>query len=69
MSKFNDLPLCGTPLSAREAVKLDTLLSDLQRFLGSPGDWGYNTKLGDLTQAVFAVRHDVQKALEVKDAN
>lgn len=42
-------PLSVQPLSAEETNNLLLLLTPLRKFLGSPGDWGYGTKLADLT--------------------
>lgn len=33
-----------------EAAILQMRVDDLVRMLGAPGDWGYGTKLGELTQ-------------------
>ena len=65
MSEFNALPLCASPLSRDEAVRLETNMMPLLRFLGSPGDWGYDTKLGRLTIALSGLRAEIAKAREV----
>lgn len=64
MSELNALPLCASPLSRDEAVRLETNMMPLLRFLGSPGDWGYDTKLGRLTIALDGLRREVAKARE-----
>lgn len=62
MSDFNALPLCDSPLSRDEAIRLHENMMPLLRFLGSPGDWGYETKLGRLTIALSGLRAEVAKA-------
>lgn len=64
MSEFNTLPLCALPLSRDEAVRLETNLMPLLRYLGSPGDWGYETKLGRLTIALSGLRAEIARARE-----
>lgn len=46
---FKVLPLCSSPLSPEEAIRLSENLKTLLRFLSAPGDWGHETKLGKLT--------------------
>lgn len=60
-----DIKLCACALSHSEKDKLLYRLDDLLRFLSSPGDWGYGTKLGTFTQQALAIRQDVRNA-EVK---
>lgn len=61
-TKYNDMPLCGSPLSYDEAVRLEAELMLLLRYLGSPGDWGYETKLGQLTQVLHGLRAEIRQA-------
>lgn len=63
VDEFNALPLCSSPLSMDEAIRLHENMMPLLRFLGSPGDWGYQTKLGRLTIALSVLRSDVEKTL------
>lgn len=56
------LPLCETPLSRDEAIRLEACLMPLVRFLNAPGDWGYETKLGRLTQELHGLRADIINA-------
>lgn len=63
-----ELPLCDSPLSKREAIQLEANLMQLLRFLGAPGDWGYKTKLGQLTLDLLAVRHEIHKATLQEEA-
>lgn len=43
------------PLRASERLRLELRLGDLLQFLGAPGDWGYDTELGDLTLYLLKV--------------
>lgn len=62
VQNFNDLPLCSSALSRDEAIRLHENLMPLLRFLGSPGDWGYETKLGRLTIVLGNLRAEVARA-------
>lgn len=50
----------------KDLIRLETLMEPLARYLGSPGDWGYETVLGDLTiklkDALYQVRKKQQDA-------
>jgi hypothetical protein len=35
-------------------------LDDLLRLLNAPGDWGYDTKLGELTKLLLIARDDLR---------
>ena len=56
---FNGLPLCMSPLNVEERARLDENLKSLLRFLGSPGGWGYETKLGRLAVVLDDVRREL----------
>lgn len=56
---FKDLPLCSSPLSAEERIRLDENLKSLLGFLGSPGDLGYETQLGRLTIVLGDLRREI----------
>lgn len=56
---FKDLPLCSSPLSAEERIRLNENLKPLLGFLGSPGDWGYETRLGRLTIVLGDLRREI----------
>ncbi|WP_418648856.1 hypothetical protein ACNQFN_11350 [Thauera butanivorans] len=56
---FKDLPLCSSALTAEERIRLDENLKSLLSFLGSPGDWGYDTQLGRLTILLDGLRRDI----------
>ena len=45
---------CVSPLNERERATLDMRMGDLLKFLGAPGDWGYGTAMGDLTEYLIA---------------
>lgn len=62
--KYEDMPLCSSPLNADEAIRLQQRLDLLLQFLRTPGDWGYKTKLGHLTQQLHGLKADVEKALD-----
>ena len=36
-------------------------LDDLLRLLNAPGDWGYGTKLGELTKLLLIARDDLRE--------
>ncbi len=49
-------------LRASEKQVLLLRLDDLLRFLGAPGDWGYGTQLGAMTQRLIRLRRDIAAA-------
>lgn len=57
-----EIPLAACPLSYDETVKLEGNLMPLLRYLGSPGDWGYGTKLGRLTEVLHGLRAEIRQA-------
>lgn len=60
--------IAATPLNDRELAELDLLLSNLRRFLGSPGDWGHDTRLGRLTTFLCHLDQDLHKPAMEQDA-
>ena len=54
--KSND---CLLHLLARDVLLLR--LDDLLRLLNAPGDWGYGTKLGELTKLLLIARADLRE--------
>lgn len=57
------------PLSIRmpheaERLRLLALIDPLVAFLSSPGDWGYDTQLGDLTRRAISVRDQLRQLQE-----
>ncbi|HHV47712.1 MAG TPA: hypothetical protein GXX56_01910 [Rhodocyclaceae bacterium] len=61
---FSDLPLCASPLGFEEKIRLDENLKPLLAFLGSPGDWGYETQLGRLTACLDELRRTLWTQVE-----
>ena len=61
-TKFTDMPLCASPLSMDEVIQLESNIMPLLRYLGSPGDWGYGTKLGRLTEVLHGLRSEIRQA-------
>ncbi len=58
---YADMPLCASPLTYDEAMKIEAHLEPLLRYLGSPGDWGYETKLGCLVMTLQGLRSAVRR--------
>jgi hypothetical protein len=56
---FKELPMCSSMLSQEERIRLDEHLKSLLGFLGSPGDWGYETQLGRLAVVLAELRRDI----------
>lgn len=56
------LPLAGTPLGEVERQRLLALLGELARFLGAPGDWGYETQIGKYTVHTLALSEAVRRS-------
>lgn len=56
------LPLAGAPLDDVERQRLLALLGELARFLGAPGDWGYETQIGKFTVHTLALCEAVRMA-------
>ena len=54
---------CDRPL---DLARLEVHLEALANFLHAPGDWGYGTRLADLTIAVKEALYEVRKALKGK---
>lgn len=57
--------LCANPINADEKGRLLARVDGLLNFLGAPGDWGYGTELGNLTQYLLRLRPQIDtKATE-----
>jgi len=56
---FDELPLAATALSIEERARWIAVLDPLLAFAGSPGDWGYQSKLGVLTQRLHQIRAEI----------
>ncbi|MBS0354037.1 MAG: hypothetical protein JSR83_09075 [Proteobacteria bacterium] len=67
---FNELPLSESALSFKEAVTLNAHIDGLKRFLGAPGDWGYDSMLGRLAIAIGTVKAVTeQHIVSIQEAN
>ena len=60
MMGVQHLPLCNHPLTRKEADTLLALIGPVLRYLNAPGDWGYGTQLGTITQDLYTVRAAIQ---------
>ena len=58
---FAQLPLAASPLSIEERAKWINVLDPLLKYAGSPGDWGYGSQLGLLTQRLLHVRQEIAR--------
>jgi len=58
---FDELPLAGCELSIKNRVRWIAVLDPLLAYAGSPGDWGYLSKLGLLTKALYQVRAELEE--------
>lgn len=59
---YSEMPLAACPLSGRER---DTVLGHLDlllRYLGAPGDWGYESKLGQMTIRLAELRNEIVRS-------
>ena len=56
-------PLSSSPLSRDEAARILEYMMPLLRYLGAPGDWGYQSRLGVLTQQLRELRADIINAV------
>ena len=54
-------PLAFHNLSEAERHRLFASLEPLRQFLGSPGDWGYGSRLGNLTLEVIAIHRELMR--------
>lgn len=56
---FDELPLAESALSIEERARWIAVLDPLLKYANSPGDWGYQSKLGVLTQKLHQVRAEI----------
>jgi len=56
---FKDCPLAACALSIEERAKWLNVIDPMLRYGGSPGDWGYDSKLGRLLLALREVREEI----------
>jgi len=58
---FDELPLATSLLTIKERVRWIAVLDHLLAYAGSPGDWGYQSKLGLLTKTLYQVRTELEQ--------
>jgi hypothetical protein len=56
---FHECPLAACELSPEERTRWLAVLDQLLKYAGSPGDWGYESKLGRLTLVARDLRRDI----------
>lgn len=56
---FQECPLAACELSPEERARWLAVLDPLIKYAGSPGDWGYESKLGRLTMVASDLRRDI----------
>lgn len=56
---FKDCPLATCTLSLEERAKWLGVIDPMLRYGGSPGDWGYDSKLGRLLLVLREVRAEI----------
>ncbi len=56
---YDEMPLSESPLSIEERARWIAVLDPLLKYAGSPGDWGYQSKLGVLTQKLHQARAEI----------
>lgn len=64
---YSELPLSETPLSMEERVRWIGVLDPLLKYAGSPGDWGYGSKLGVMTQHLYRLRAEIMSQPEQQE--
>lgn len=57
--QFHECPLAECELSQAERARWLAVLDQLLKYAGSPGDWGYDSKLGRLTLVARDLRRDI----------
>ncbi|MFU2053321.1 hypothetical protein [Bordetella hinzii] len=57
--QFHERPLAECELSSEERTRWLAVLDQLLKYAGSPGDWGYESKLGRLTLVARDLRRDI----------
>lgn len=57
--QFHECPLAECELSPEERARWLAVLDQLLKYAGSPGDWGYESKLGRLTLVARDLRRDI----------
>lgn len=59
---YSEMPLVAHPLSDVEKARLLACLEPLLHYLGAPGDWGYETKLGRMTISLIELRNEIVRS-------
>jgi len=54
-------PLSRAQLSMSEKLRLAESMAPLISFLGAPGDWGYGSRLADLTIELKQIRNELEQ--------
>jgi hypothetical protein len=54
--------LSSHPLTEYERTRLLAMVDPLVGYLNAPGDWGYDTRLGDATLSLKALQHALRTA-------
>lgn len=57
------LPLAESALSHDECMRWLAVINPVLKYAGSPGDWGYESRLGRLTQHLYQLRAELERAL------
>lgn len=56
---MSDKPLSSCPLDKNEKAKWLSKIDNILEYAGSPGDWGYKTKLGELVIKLKEIRQEI----------
>ncbi len=59
---YSEMPIAACPLSDVERGKLLAYLQMLLQFLGAPGDWGYESKLGQMTIRLTELQSEILRS-------
>lgn len=68
MAEAHHIRLSRTPLTVLERDRLIALLVPLSAYLGAPGDWGADTRLGMFAAAAQEIAGAVRNAPTTGDA-
>jgi hypothetical protein len=59
---FSDLPLAACPLSPVESVRMMDAIDEFRKKAGSPGDFGYDSRLGIVLCKLYDIAAELRKA-------
>ena len=59
---FSDLPLASMPLSPVKSVRIMDAIDEFRNKAGSPGDFGYESRLGIILAKLYDVAGELRKA-------